>query len=285
MAGNVKLMTSAGGGVILDTATTTATDVTVKVPVTGVNGGTLVCSDSSGNVGIGTSSPTDSSSFGRALDISSSTGAGVYLRDSSSSTDYGLIGYYGESTHSLYLQARDSSGYIQFQTGGTTERMRIDSSGNLLVGGTSLTGANSRLTVKGNTSWSIGPQAAGDTFYVYNASATGVYLTTGATSWSASSDERAKDIIEPISDAAAKVSTLRAVIGKYKTDEEGTRRSFLIAQDVQKVLPEAVNVQEGEEGYLGLQYADTIPLLVAAIKELSAKNDALEARIAALEAK
>ena len=32
MAGNVKLMTSAGGGVILDTATTTASDVTVKVP-------------------------------------------------------------------------------------------------------------------------------------------------------------------------------------------------------------------------------------------------------------
>ena len=61
--------------------------------------------------------------------------------------------------------------------------------------------------------------------------------------------------------------TLRTVIGKYKTDEEGTRRSFLIAQDVQAVLPEAVVEQEDEIGTLSLAYTDVIPLLTAAIKE------------------
>jgi hypothetical protein len=43
-----------------------------------------------------------------------------------------------------------------------------------------------------------------------------------------------------------KVLQLRTVIGKYKIDEEGTRRPFLIAQDVQAVLPEAVQSQKDE---------------------------------------
>jgi hypothetical protein len=102
----------------------------------------------------------------------------------------------------------------------------------------------------------------------------GVSLSNGGNSWAAISDERKKDIIEPITDALDKVDTLRSVIGKYKTDEEGTRRSFLLAQDVQNVLPEAV--KEDAEGTLLLAMTDVIPLLVASIKELSAKVEALE---------
>jgi hypothetical protein len=48
-------------------------------------------------------------------------------------------------------------------------------------------------------------------------------------------------------------------------------------------LPEAIS--ETPEGKLGLAYTEVIPLLVAAIQELSSKNDALEARISALEGK
>ena len=125
--------------------------------------------------------------------------------------------------------------------------------------------------------WHIGANS-GNYFVVYNQNATGVYMTDGGTSWTANSDERTKDIIEPIENATEKVSSLRAVIGKYKNDEEGTRRSFLIAQDVQAVLPEAVNVQQDEQGTLGLQYTDVIPLLVAAIKELKAEVDILKSK-------
>jgi len=112
----------------------------------------------------------------------------------------------------------------------------------------------------------------------------GVRLAEGGTSWASDSDERVKDIIEPITNAAEKVSTLRAVIGKYKTDEEGTRRAFLIAQDVQAVLPEAVVAQSDEIGTLSLAYTEVIPLLVAAIKEQQAIITALTARVEALEA-
>jgi len=112
-------------------------------------------------------------------------------------------------------------------------------------------------------------------------STNGVTLANGGTSWGSLSDERKKDIIEPITDAATKVSSLRAVIGKYKTEEDGIRRAMLIAQDVQAVLPEAV--VENANGDLILQYTDTIPLLVAAIQEQQALITQLTARITALE--
>ena len=104
----------------------------------------------------------------------------------------------------------------------------------------------------------------------------GVYLANGGISWLALSDERFKDIIEPISNAVAKVSSLRSVIGKFKTESEGTRRPFLIAQDVQAVLPEAVDATKPDQ--LGVSYSDVIPLLVAAIKELTARVQTLETR-------
>tara|TARA_B100001250_G_scaffold395410_1_gene400297 strand:- start:285 stop:800 length:516 start_codon:yes stop_codon:yes gene_type:complete len=133
--------------------------------------------------------------------------------------------------------------------------------------------------------WSFGMNGS-DQFVVYGFTnshtfASGAYIGFNATSWTASSDERKKDIIEPIENATDKVNSLRAVIGKYKADEEEKRRSFLIAQDVQKVLPEAVEASNPDD--LGIQYTEVIPLLVASIKELSAKNDALEARLTKLE--
>jgi hypothetical protein len=120
--------------------------------------------------------------------------------------------------------------------------------------------------------WLIGNGAASENgvFQIYDATnGTGVELAKNATSWAAISDERFKDIIEPITDAATKVASLRAVIGKYKTDPDGTRRSFLIAQDVQAVLPEAVD--DTNLNKLGVRYTEIIPLLVAAIAELQAE--------------
>ena len=106
------------------------------------------------------------------------------------------------------------------------------------------------------------------------ANTNGVYLAVGGTSWTANSDERLKDIIEPISNAVEKVGSLRSVIGKFKNDETNTRRSFLIAQDVQAVFPEAVDASNPDK--LGVAYTEVIPLLVAAIKELTAEVNALK---------
>ena len=127
----------------------------------------------------------------------------------------------------------------------------------------------------------------------------GVVLTPSATSWASASDERLKDIIEPIENAIEKIVTLRTVIGKYKTDKIGVRRPFLIAQDVQKVLPEAVTnvfIQEAVDPEnpsnvlnttecLHLSYTDMIPLLIACIKEQQILITSLTTRIAILEDK
>jgi hypothetical protein len=184
---------------------------------------------------------------------------------------------------------------IIFYTG-STERARIDTSGNLLVGTTSAFASaaygstqisntyNRQLFLRNANAtagkyWGLGPDSSANAMVVYNQSGTGVYLADGSTSWTASSDERVKDIIEPITNAATKVASLRAVIGKYKKDVQGTRRVFLIAQDVQAVLPEAVNAQNDEIKTLGLQYTDVIPLLVAAIQEQQVIIESLKARL------
>jgi len=193
-----------------------------------------------------------------------------------------------------------------------TQAMTLDASGNLLVGTTSAGGRLDVQTATGDCAARIKSNAAGsnatlsidyvnsygtqiirksgtdvwlsgviaDTgatpnYKIQNGSAVGVQLVSGATAWTTLSDETVKDIIEPIGNAVAKVGSLRSVIGKFKTDSEGTRRSFLIAQDVKSVLPEAVDVV-GENNELGLRYTEVIPLLVAAIKELSAEVNALK---------
>jgi hypothetical protein len=171
-----------------------------------------------------------------------------------------------------------------------TEAARFDTSGNLLVGTTSSFALPRSNLANLYSSAGIGVgnattglaieynQLAFNTsdFYIINQNTVGVYLANGGTSWTANSDERLKTDLKPIENAAEKVATLRAVTGRFKTDEEKVSRSFLIAQDVQKVLPEAVNVQSDEQGTLGLQYTDLIPLLVAAIQELNAKVEALQ---------
>jgi hypothetical protein len=82
-----------------------------------------------------------------------------------------------------------------------------------------------------------------------------------------------KNIIEPITNAVEKVARLRSVIGTFKADPDQKRRPFLIAQDLQRVLPEAVDESPNE--MLGVQYTEVIPLLVAAINELGKEIEQL----------
>jgi hypothetical protein len=127
-------------------------------------------------------------------------------------------------------------------------------------------------------------------FYVGSGSTSvgtnGVYLANAGTSWVSNSDERLKENLVPIADAISKVSALRSVIGNFIADKNKTPRPFLIAQDVQQVLPEAIGKSEidGKE-YLGVSYTDVIPLLVAAIKEQQALIVSMRNELDALKTK
>jgi hypothetical protein len=214
--------------------------------------------DNSNNVGIGTSSPNEKLTI-----------------------DSGAISFLGSlSTPSIGAGIfRPANNTLAFVTG-SSERARILSGGQICVNTTSASGTQLLQLKNANVQWQTGPNSTNGSFDVFTGG-NGVYLSSGSTGWSGVSDETVKDIIEPISDAVTKVDSLRAVIGKYKNDDSETRRSFLIAQDVEKVLPEAVD--EGSDGKLGLRYTDIIPLLVAAMKEQKSTIEALQTRIAALE--
>jgi hypothetical protein len=178
-----------------------------------------------------------------------------------------------------------SNGQWWFGLGGTTAGSY---EGAMILNGAATSGRGAALIGQSNgaSAWAAGSYSyvvsGTSTFFtVANSGGGGVYLNgASATSWTAVSDETRKVIIEPITDAANKVSTLRAVIGRLKTDDETVRRPYLIAQDVQAVLPEAVSESEDKQGaVLGLSYTEVIPLLVAAIKELKAEVDSLKAQI------
>jgi hypothetical protein len=129
--------------------------------------------------------------------------------------------------------------------------------------------------------WLCGPDSTAN--FIVTAGGTGAYIAWGTTTWTGTSDMRLKNIIEPISNALAKVDILNPVIYSWKSDENNDPHPGLIAQDVLTVQPEAVSIDK--DGYYGVRYSELIPLAFAAIKELSAKNTALEARIAALESR
>ena len=119
--------------------------------------------------------------------------------------------------------------------------------------------------------------------YTYNAGAfaAGPYLNTGGTNWTASSDERLKNVTGEITDALNKVSQIRAVEFTWKADSLNKQNVGFIAQEVQAVLPEVVDTDTN--GHLGVRYAEVTSLLVAAIKEQQALITALTTRITALE--
>jgi hypothetical protein len=126
--------------------------------------------------------------------------------------------------------------------------------------------------------FSVGTQSgASPNFQIYNPSGGGVYLGYSASSWTGVSDERLKNITGEISNGLNKVNQLRAVEFTWKRDATNESQVGLIAQDVQKVLPQAIG--EDGDGNLGVRYTEVIPLLVAAIKELKAEVDSLKQQL------
>lgn len=138
--------------------------------------------------------------------------------------------------------------------------------------------------------WLSGPNSANN-FVLFNGSLVGVYVADGATAWAGQSDERLKNIRSEISGALDAVNDIRTVRYTWKSDDdhaealnvENDSRVYVgvIAQDVQKHVPEAVSVSHDD--YLGVAYTDLVPLCMAAIKELSAKLDSAQAQITALQ--
>lgn len=113
------------------------------------------------------------------------------------------------------------------------------------------------------------------------ASTNGVILNTDDTAWSSYSDLRLKNVIGPCMGGLARMDQLQPVMFSWKADPSNKPRVGVIAQEVQAVLPEAVDEYidpDSGESRLTVRYTDLIPMMICAIRELKAKVEALEAQ-------
>ena len=99
------------------------------------------------------------------------------------------------------------------------------------------------------------------------------------------SDERLKSNVELIPDALAKINELDGFTYDMEDKEGNTmgRKTGVIAQHVQKVLPEAV--MEDEEGYLSVAYGNMVGLLIQGMNEMTANLGDAHKTIGAQDAK
>ena len=259
--------------------------------------------DSSGNVGIGTSSPNAASK----LEVSNgSAAANCKIRISNSGT-YGAYIESVTSNKTFQFGGVDSTNGFASGAYGVYDatvgawRMVIDSSGNLLVGktATSVGTAGFEANATGMSATNSGAEAANfnrntsdGTIVIFRRSSSGVgtiSVTTTATAYNTSSDYRLKHDIAPMTGALSKVSALNPVTYKWNADDSDGEG--FIAHELAKVVPQCVTGEkdavdaEGNPVYQGIDTSFLVATLTAAIQEQQALITALTARIEALEAK
>jgi len=104
------------------------------------------------------------------------------------------------------------------------------------------------------------------------------------------SDKRMKDNVQPLVGALAKIEQLRGVsflwneLSESQGHKKDTKDIGVIAQEVEVVYPELVTTY-GEQGYKAVDYSRLTVVLIEAVKELKAENEALKQRVEVLERK
>ena len=105
-----------------------------------------------------------------------------------------------------------------------------------------------------------------------------VYSNSGVLTNTNPSDSRLKNSIKPLNYGLDAVLKLQPKSFYYNSDSVKSNLTYgLIAQDVQKVIPEIV--RKVDDKYLGIKSEDLVPILINAIQELNKKIEALEKKI------
>ena len=289
----------------------------VGIGTTTINTGTLGTSNTFLEVAAGTNSGSGTIILSRTTNGNDNEVGGLRFVNTDNADDDGLdsdgklVAAISARSVTSDTNASDDSGanlvfYTKPEAGNYTERMRIDSSGRVLVGNTDGLGklsvgngsgnaviemASSSATAvyyehinRSNTSGSVDvgyyARNTGD-FKFYTGSYT-VRFTINENGGSNGSDEKLKKDIENISYGLDTVKSLQPRKFKWKeTDNDGIG---FIAQEVESLIPEVVAdttdaKEETDEVTKVLNYANLTAVLTKAIQELSAKVEELESKI------
>lgn len=268
--------------------------------------------DASGNLGIGTSSPSSKLTVAGTTEIVTGTTATVIT--SNNSVDTGFVLRY---TSGLTLLGNNFTRPLAFLTD-NLERARIDTSGNWLVGTTSVFGSGVSVRQNGaiyadspnsNSSFVQRETSGGGScidFFrpITTNNATFAYFgtedsfttrgtifynrTTGLVNYTTTSDKRLKTNIQNAPSATDLVGALQ--VRQFDWKDSGNHLEFgFVAQELYEVAPFAVSAGTTDEEDIGkapwsVDNSTLVPMLVKAIQEQQAIITALTARVAALEA-
>ena len=246
---------------------------------------------SSGNVGIGTSSPTVK------LDVSGVAKATALSISGTTAFSEGTISQ--DVNWGMYFKAATAGIAAEFAwvNSASAERMRIDSSGSLLVG-TAATISSAKQTIayfSGSNGLTISTtdniNATDFAIFRANGANCGSISRVGTTSavvYTATSDYRLKENVQPFINALDSVTKLKPVTYVWK--DCGIAANGFIAHELQEICPDAVvGIKDeldldGNPKYQSIDQSKVVALLTASIQELKAIVDAQAVRIAALEA-
>jgi hypothetical protein len=247
--------------------------------------------NSSGNVGIGQTTNPGYRLLVKQSGNTSLAAIGIASVNSANDTYIGMG--YSATSDTCFIQATyDTTGAfkpLSFSTS-DTERMRIDSSGNVLVGTTSSDPIGANVTgtailstgvtncmASAQPSLKIGRKTSTgnlvDLFYFGGSIALVGNIATNGTgvTYNTSSDYRLKENIVPMTKALDKVTQLKPVTYKWKID--GSNGQGFIAHELQEIVPDCVTGEkdaideEGNPVYQGIDTSFLVATLTAAIQE------------------
>jgi hypothetical protein len=290
-------------------------------------GTTAITVDTSQNVGIGTASPSGK------LNVSDATSSQININSSANGATRQVLFSASSNTQEAQISANNSTGELKFESGrsGTSayfqtfytnnsERMRIDSSGNLLVGTTSgaqklivsqaAAGTVSGYFISSNATTAYGiqvtytgraPNGTGEEFIYCNDTSVARFVARsngGLANYSANnvnlSDRREKTNFSPSKSYLDVICAIPVQTFNYidqNMEEDGGLTLGVVAQDVQAVAPELVSESnwaskdEPEKMRLSIYQTDLQYALMKSIQELKAINDTQAATINALTAR
>jgi hypothetical protein len=253
--------------------------------------------NSSGNVGIGTTSPTQGKV---AIKQSASTiDSGLAIQAQSNDSYFSFWNDGSVFNISAHYNSTGSYQPIAFRTS-NSERMRINSDGSVMIGTTTNFGNGGFLDVDSTAAVVNGVNVkcnnvnyayiayTGTNFMYFTTSGTGpvgtITYNGSITVYGTTSDQRLKENIVDAPSAFDFINSLK--IRSFDWKESGKHHKFgVIAQELVEISPESVSVPQKEEDIWQVDTSALVPSLVKAIQELKAINDTQAATINALTAR